>query len=117
MAQLPNVRAWFSVDRQTGLPRRLPPGVRLAWLMTTADDRPPRADLIFRVQSLRRLVQKWVRWERGAAQTLVCPTENGVTGHRTSCEQCGICWREPSSSSPGRVSLPVIVPAKEGEGR
>lgn len=87
MAQLPNVRAWFSCDRDTGLPRRVPPGVRLAWLMTSADDLPPRADLVFRTHPLRQTVLKRV----GLA--LVCPTENGATGPRTDCARCGVCWR------------------------
>jgi hypothetical protein len=111
MARLPNVRAWFSVDRDTGLPRRLPAGVRLAWLMTTADDWPPRADLIFRTQSLRRRVQKFVPWERGTGHALVCPTENGATGHRTSCEQCGVCWREREQASTARLPLPLVQPS------
>ena len=108
MAQLANVRAWFSCDRDTGVPHRVPAGIRLAWLMTAPDDLPPRADLVFRVRSLRRLVQKRVRRKGGAGQTLVCPTENGVTGHRTSCAQCGVCWRGPVSPAPARAPLPVI---------
>jgi hypothetical protein len=111
MARLPNVRAWFSADRQTGVPRRLPVGVRLAWLMTTPDDLPPRADLVFRVRSLRRLVRMRVGWEGDTGQALVCPTENGVTGHRTSCEQCGVCWRQPAPPSSARVPLPVFDPS------
>ena len=87
MACLPNVRAWFSCDRDTGVPASVPPGVRLAWLMTAPDDLPPRADLVFRVRPLRRTVQKRI----GLA--LVCPTENGATGRRTDCERCRVCWR------------------------
>jgi hypothetical protein len=108
MARLPNVRAWFSCDRDTGVPRRVPAGVRLAWLMTAPDDRPPRADLVFRVRPLRRLVQKRVGWEGGAGQALVCPTENGITGNRTSCARCGVCWRTAPPTSPTRVPLPVV---------
>jgi len=87
MAVLSNVRAWFSCDHDTGVPARVPVGVRLAWLMTAPDDRPPHADLVFRTRPLRRTVQKRV----GLA--LVCPTENGATGHRTDCERCRVCWR------------------------
>jgi hypothetical protein len=87
MARLPNVRAWLSCDRDTGVPARVPPGVRLAWLMTSPDDLPPRADLVFRTLPLRRTVRKRV----GLA--LVCPVENGATGHKTDCERCGVCWR------------------------
>ena len=87
MARLPNVRAWFSCDRDTGVPEAVPPGVRLAWLMTSPEDRPPRADLVFRTLPLRRAVRKRV----GLA--LVCPPENGATGHRTDCARCRVCWR------------------------
>jgi hypothetical protein len=87
MSRLPNVRAWFSCDRDTGVPEAAPPGVRLAWLMTSAEDRPPRADLVFRTLPLRRTVVKRI----GLA--LVCPVENGATGRRTDCERCGVCWR------------------------
>ena len=87
MARLPNVRAWFSCDRDTGTPEQVPAGARLAWLMTSPDDLPPRADLIFRTLPLRRIVRKRI----GLA--LVCPVENGATGHRTDCERCGVCWR------------------------
>jgi hypothetical protein len=123
MAWLPNVRAWFSAGRQTGVPGRLPAGVRLAWLMTAPDDLPPRADLVFRVRPLWRLVRKRVGWEGGAGQALVCPTENGATGRRTSCELCGVCWRGPAPPSPARFPMPVIahrvepgmVPARPGK--
>jgi hypothetical protein len=108
MVGLPNVTGWFSCDRETGLPRCLPAGARLAWLMTAPDDLPPRADLVFRVRQLRRRVQKRVPWEGRIGQALVCPTENGVTGHRTSCEQCGVCWRGPAPPPPGRLPLPVV---------
>ena len=51
--------------------------------MTGPDDLPPRADLVFRVRTLRRVVRKRVPWGGADGQTLVCPVENGVTGHRT----------------------------------
>jgi hypothetical protein len=92
MARLDNVRAWFSCDRDAGVPARVPPRVRLAWLMASAQDLPPRADLVFRIRRLRSQVCKRVPLPvLGAA--LVCPVENGATGHRTSCERCGVCWR------------------------
>jgi hypothetical protein len=87
MALLPNVRVWFSCDRDTGVPEVVPPGVRLAWLMTAADDLPPRADLIFRVRRLRRLPLARV------GQALVCPSESGTPARHTDCEHCGLCWR------------------------
>ncbi len=58
MAGLPNCRAWYSCDRGTGIPASVPPGVRLAWLMTAPDDAPPRdVHLTFRVRYLRRRPQ------------------------------------------------------------
>jgi hypothetical protein len=87
MARQKTCRVWFSCDRQTGIPVSVPPRVRLAWLQTAEDDVPPRADVVFRVRRLRRKPAKRV------SLALVCPVENGVTGHRTSCEQCGVCWR------------------------
>jgi hypothetical protein len=114
MARLPNVRVWFSCDRETGLPRRVPARVRLAWLMTGPDDRPPRADLVFRVRRLRGAVQKRVAWRDGPGAALVCPTENGVTGHRTSCSQCSFCWRAlPEPPGEWRLSLPLLPPHRQ----
>lgn len=112
MARCSNVRVWFSLDRDTGSPGRVPAGVQLAWLMTEEADIPDRGDLIFRTQSLRRRIRKRVALPNGA-ETLVCPTENGVTGHRTDCERCGICWEHPFQPQPqpqnqnGRVTLPM----------
>jgi hypothetical protein len=88
LAGLPNVRVWYSCDRDTGVPDRVPKRVRLAWLMTAQDDLPPpRADLVFRVRRLRG------RQAKRIGLTLVCPVENGATGHRTDCNRCGVCWR------------------------
>lgn len=114
MTRLCNVKIWFSCDRDTGVPRRVPPGVRLAWLMTTPEDLPPRADLVFRVPALRRQVQKRVPSTGGQGQALVCPVENGVTGRRTSCSQCGVCWRTPNiDAAMPRLSLPLLRPRAE----
>jgi hypothetical protein len=86
MACLPNVRAWLSCDRDTGVPEAVPQGVRLAWLMTSPQDVPPRADLVFRVLPLRSTPLRRV----GLA--LVCPAESGA-GSPASCSRCGFCWR------------------------
>jgi hypothetical protein len=82
-----NVRLWFSSDRDTGVPARVPRRVKLAWMQTAADDLPPRADLVFRVHRLRKTVAKRV------SLALVCPVENGATGHRTDCGRCRVCIR------------------------
>jgi hypothetical protein len=62
-----------------------PKRVKLSWMQTDEDDVPPRADLVFRVQRLRKKVAKRV----GLA--LVCPVENGATGRRTDCGRCRVC--------------------------
>ena len=80
-----NVRLWYSCDCDTGIPARVPRRVRLAWMQTSADDLPPRADLVFRVHRLRKTVAKRV------ALAVVCPVENGATGHRTDCGRCRLC--------------------------
>ena len=80
-----NVRLWYSCDRDTGIPARVPRRVKLAWMQTAADDFPPRADLVFRVHRLRKTVAKRV------ALAVVCPVENGATGHRTDCGRCRLC--------------------------
>jgi hypothetical protein len=85
LARCKNVRLWYSCDRDTGIPDRLPRRVRLAWMQAQADELPPRADLVFRVQRLRKRVAKRI----GLA--LVCPVENGATGHRTDCGRCRLC--------------------------
>jgi hypothetical protein len=87
MARRRNVRLWYSCDRETGVPDEVPRGVRLAWMMTGEGDLPPRADLVFRTRRLRG------KPARRIGLTLVCPVENGVTGHRTDCEKCGHCWK------------------------
>lgn len=86
IAGLENVRAWYSCDLETGVPTQVPEGVRLAWMMTEEEDVLPQGDLVFRIHRLRRTVAKRV------GLTLVCPTENGATEHRTDCDRCGICW-------------------------
>lgn len=105
MAELPNVRIWFSCDRDTGFPEQVPAQVKLCWLMTHPEDAPPRpVDLVFRIQRLRKLPLATVNDSR------VCPDENGkayaIAPH---CESCGFCWH-PSPSTP---SLPLLEPTRE----
>jgi len=100
MAALPNCIVWYSTDRDTGMPENVPPQVRIAWLMTTADDVPPaNSDLIFRIRRLRRQTPI----EGG---TPICPAEDGVARITpVTCDVCGRCWRpEPGT----RIPLPVI---------
>jgi hypothetical protein len=101
MAGLPNCRAWYSTDRDTGVPADVPPRVRVAWLMTDPTDLPPSGtDLVFRVRRLRPVAPTF-----GAC---VCPAEDGIQRPRPmTCERCGICWRP---NPDGRFPLPVVEP-------
>jgi len=103
MAALANCVAWFSADRDTGVPADVPPRARVAWLMTAPDEVPPAStDLIFRVRRLRRVPHP-------TGGSPVCPNEDGaVRTQPTTCEVCGRCWRPPPG---GRFPLPVIQPA------
>jgi hypothetical protein len=88
LVPLANLRLWYSADADTGLPDGLPPGVRVAWLMTEAEEViPDGVDLVFRVHRLRRRPAKRI----GLA--LVCPPENGITEGRIDCGRCGVCWK------------------------
>lgn len=104
MAALPNCAAWYSCDRDTGVPTDVPPGVRLAWLSVAADDLPPAGiDLVFRVRPLRH-------HPTAPGGPPVCPAEDGVPrSRRVTCDVCGRCWH----SAPAiRISLPVIDPVE-----
>jgi len=82
--------------------------------MVEPGDLPPRADLVFRVRRLRGAVAKRVGCRSGPP-ALVCPVENGATGHRTDCGRCGLCWRGPPTDVPGvvgaapRLALPLVA--------
>ena len=93
LARLRNVRLWYSCDRDTGIPDRVPRRVKLAWMMTTPADYPPWTNLVFRVHRLRRTVAKRVPTTGRVSLALVCPVENGATGHRTDCGRCRLCIR------------------------
>jgi hypothetical protein len=84
MAALRCCRAWYSVDSETGLPERVPVGVRLAYLMMNEEDQPELCDLVFRVRRLRRTIPL----------PLTCPHETVQGKERgTTCGSCGKCWR------------------------
>ena len=81
MAALPNCRAWYPADRDTGVPADVPPGVRVAWLMTEPTDvPPPGTDLVFRVHRLRNR-------SAPVPTACVCPAEDGIArGRAVTCE-------------------------------
>lgn len=101
MAALRNCAAWYSCDRDTGVPADVPAGVRVAWLSASEGETPPAGtDLMFRVRHLRRDPAP-----TGAAP--VCPAEDGVPrNRRVTCDACGRCWR--AATAPGRIALPVL---------
>jgi Gene product 88 len=108
MAELPNCRAWYSCDRDTGIPVVVPPRVRVAWLMTEPNDLPPSGtDLVFRVRRLRRHPAPF-------PEPHVCPAEDGRPRPApVTCARCGLCWRTPVGP---RTSLPLIDPGALGRG-
>jgi hypothetical protein len=83
MAALRCCRAWYSIDRETGIPSVVPPGVRLAYLQTQEGEEPELVDLLFVVRRLRR-------YARRMSLPLLCPNE----GERAeNCGDCGKCFR------------------------
>jgi hypothetical protein len=104
IAALPNMRMWWSVDQETGMPTKLPKRVRTAYMAITINDAPPKkAHLAFRDYPVRGLIQKKMN------DVLVCPPENGVNTGMT-CEQCGNCWRRPPEDAINskRIALKLV---------
>jgi hypothetical protein len=83
MAELGNVRAWYSADAETGLPDPLPEGVRVAWLQVVEDE-PVEGDLVFRDGPARAVLPP-------VSLPVVCPNETPA-GRRNGAN-CGNCWR------------------------
>jgi len=83
MAALKCCRAWYSLDRQTGLPATVPPGVRLAYLQAEDQEEPELLDLLFVVRKLRRHAQR-------VSLPLLCPHQ---ADKRENCGACGKCFR------------------------
>jgi Gene product 88 len=107
MTQLPNCCLCYSCDKGTGVPGSVTPRVRLAWLMTDANDLPlADASLTFRIRRLRRQPQTHVGGVR------VCPAEDGLPkASRITCDRCGLCWR-PLPAEPWRIPLPLREPSE-----
>lgn len=90
LARLDNLRLWYSIDKDSGLPEHTPPGVRLA-SMALDDDQanaaPKEASLVFRNHPTTLM-------KKSATGVLVCPYENGLLGvARKTCTLCKICFR------------------------
>lgn len=108
MSKLPNVQGWFSIDKETGYPKKIPDGIHTAYMQVDGDDfLDKEPDLYFRDYPLRKDVQKFIHG------VIVCPPENGVT--HTQCDKCRICIRKAPpphiayDGGPARVSLPVLA--------
>jgi hypothetical protein len=100
LSRLPNLALWYSCDRETSLPRIVPDRVRIAWLMTTVEERPPiEADLVFRTLALRKQPALEI------AGVPVCPAENGFDPS-TTCDRCRLCWRPTATQ---RTPLPMAT--------
>lgn len=113
IAKLPNIRVFYSIDRETGLPKSYPKQVRLAYMSVSETDIPPHeADLVFRDDKARNTKQ--IR-QNGV---LVCVLENGKELKGLTCQTCSLCWttnkdlrdmkREPEVMTTNRVSLPIL---------
>jgi len=110
LAELANVRVWYSCDRETCIPAEVPTRVRLCWLMTHPEDMPPQpVDLVFRIKRLRKQPLKSLQGVR------ICPDENGKQYARPPhCESCGLCWRPLSqATSSERIALPLYTTTEE----
>lgn len=99
LAALPNVRMWFSVDRESGHPDKVPSTVRIAYMSMNDADRPGKSDLVFRVR--RQSVMKRMDGR------IVCPVENGVS-FNTTCDRCSLCVTKDEAKDPRRFSLPMV---------
>lgn len=84
MAQLRQVRGWYSVDAETGVPASVPPGIRIAYLQTEPGEQPELADLVFRTRRVRKERQPL---------TVVCPHETPQGREETNCGNCRRCWQ------------------------
>jgi hypothetical protein len=91
LANEPNFRLWWSIDRATG-PAPLIRGIRRAYMAIDdidAENAPDDCDLVFRDHP-DTVMKK-------ANGIQVCPPENGVsTSLKITCSRCGICWRPKS---------------------
>jgi hypothetical protein len=89
LATLTNHHLWYSTDRDTGPPARVPRRVRTCYMITEGETAPPwTVDLVFRDED--HLKGEIVKKINGM---LVCPYEQG-TNINITCSQCKYCFRE-----------------------
>lgn len=84
MARLRCAKIWYSFDDETGVPCRVPEGVRLAYLQTTEVPPPRSSQLVFRTRKLRSL----------PSLPVVCSSET-AEGKRSgvTCGSCARCFQ------------------------
>lgn len=97
MSTLPNVWLWYSVDRESGFPARIPTRTRTAYVLTVDEEAPSyRCDLVFRDD----------HWRQGQVYkkvdgVMVCSVEQGVRrAVPMTCARCKICFSPPRSDVP-----------------
>lgn len=81
MAALRCARIWFSIDSETGIPAKVPVGVRLAYLQVNQDEKPELLDLLFVVRRLRRHARR-------VSLPLLCPEQAGQAENCGDCKRC-----------------------------
>lgn len=89
LAKQSNMAVWYSCDSETGLPAKLPQGVRIAWMMTEMNEAvPDGVDLLFLDQPLRSRVEL-------PLAAPVCEQETPEGKARgVTCATCRICLPE-----------------------
>jgi hypothetical protein len=92
LAAEPNVRSWWSCDRDSGAPFPVPEGVRLAWMLTYPEEERTHADHIAACDLVFRTCRCRHTPATRAAGVPVCPVESGLSDHVT-CGTCRICYR------------------------
>lgn len=93
MSELPNVFLWYSVDREIPYPQKIPPRVRLAYMLTEGETESPYpVDLYFRDDE--HAAGEVIKKINGVQ---VCPYEQNVRRQvKLTCSTCQICF------SPGK---------------
>lgn len=85
MALLPNVRGWYSIDRDAKWEGEVPTNIRLAYLQTDLE-LPEKADLVFRTKGM-------LTGPRIPLPMILCPTDSpkGRKDAGINCGSCGLC--------------------------
>lgn len=83
-----NARVWYSADEESGPPKFLPRGVKVAWMHTPKAQVPKSAGLVFLPDQVQRLPLPLTVLNRS------CPTDDPRDrSDSLDCRTCGECWR------------------------